>query len=321
MTTRASGRVSPLAALFFCLAASCGSITLAPDGGTGTTGAAGHAQTGGAGSTGAAGNTGAAGATTGAAGSTGTAGTTSGAAGSTGTAGTTSGAAGSTGAAGTTSGAAGSKGTGRCGSGTGAAGSTGAGGAGGTGFICGPVCEIFCEYGNVLDANGCPTCACNPASAPCAQAECGTAPSYRALPCTGPPAAPATCLRDADGTCAWRAPFCPTCASTSCPNLACTSGFVPDTNGCPTCVCNTCPQGTHPMACPQVSCNIACADGFVHDANGCATCTCRAPASCAPAGVSCVACPFGYRAGPNHCRTCSCEDPPAGCLPNGLATP
>src|SRR5262249_44530567 len=27
---------------------------------------------------------------------------------------------------------------------------------------CPPVCDIFCEYGNVLDASGCPTCKCNP---------------------------------------------------------------------------------------------------------------------------------------------------------------
>jgi hypothetical protein len=27
---------------------------------------------------------------------------------------------------------------------------------------CGPVCAIFCQFGNVLDAQGCPTCACNP---------------------------------------------------------------------------------------------------------------------------------------------------------------
>ena len=30
---------------------------------------------------------------------------------------------------------------------------------------CGPVCAIYCPYGNVLDANGCPTCRCNPS--PC----------------------------------------------------------------------------------------------------------------------------------------------------------
>jgi hypothetical protein len=27
---------------------------------------------------------------------------------------------------------------------------------------CPPVCAIYCAYGNVPDANGCPTCACNP---------------------------------------------------------------------------------------------------------------------------------------------------------------
>ena len=31
---------------------------------------------------------------------------------------------------------------------------------------CGPVCAIFCQYGNVLDANGCPTCECK--RSPCA---------------------------------------------------------------------------------------------------------------------------------------------------------
>ncbi|KAK6167447.1 hypothetical protein SNE40_021474 [Patella caerulea] len=28
--------------------------------------------------------------------------------------------------------------------------------------ICPPVCLIYCEHGNVLDSNGCPTCRCNP---------------------------------------------------------------------------------------------------------------------------------------------------------------
>ena len=31
---------------------------------------------------------------------------------------------------------------------------------------CGPNCDIFCQYGHVLDAAGCPTCACNPAPKP-----------------------------------------------------------------------------------------------------------------------------------------------------------
>src|SRR5438552_12006550 len=27
--------------------------------------------------------------------------------------------------------------------------------------VCGPVCLIYCPFGNVLDSQGCPTCACN----------------------------------------------------------------------------------------------------------------------------------------------------------------
>ena len=28
--------------------------------------------------------------------------------------------------------------------------------------LCGPVCEIHCDFGNVLDQLGCPTCKCKP---------------------------------------------------------------------------------------------------------------------------------------------------------------
>jgi hypothetical protein len=39
--------------------------------------------------------------------------------------------------------------------------------------LCGPVCDIYCEYGNVQDANGCPTCRCNPPPTdPCATVKC-----------------------------------------------------------------------------------------------------------------------------------------------------
>ena len=52
---------------------------------------------------------------------------------------------------------------------------------------CGPVCEIYCEYGNVLDANGCPTCKCK--SSPCRNGQtplpnyfCGRGPTHQDCP-------------------------------------------------------------------------------------------------------------------------------------------
>ena len=55
---------------------------------------------------------------------------------------------------------------------TGSGGSAGANDGGAA--VCGPVCDIFCGYGNVLDANGCPTCACKPdPGCPTIQLNCG----------------------------------------------------------------------------------------------------------------------------------------------------
>jgi hypothetical protein len=49
----------------------------------------------------------------------------------------------------------------------------GAGGPGG-GQACGPVCDNVCAYGRVLDAAGCPTCACEPdPGCPTIELNCG----------------------------------------------------------------------------------------------------------------------------------------------------
>jgi Antistasin family len=265
--------------LLLLMTGGCGSISVSPDGGgagnDGGTGAAGHGtgQSGSTGSTGTAGVTGSGG-STGAAGATGSAGTT-GAAGR-------GGSGGSTGVAGTT-------GSG----GSGAAGRGGSGG-GGTSGMCGPVCNIYCPYGNVTDPNGCPTCQCNPAPPVCSMTECGPPPPYAYPMCpTGATVIPAACTRGTDGKCAWHAPTCG----------------------------NPCPQGTHQVACPQIACGTDCLYGNTRDATGCTTCACRPVPNCAPAGVACVSCPFGYRVGPNQCRTCACEDPPAGCAANAAGMP
>ena len=81
--------------------------------------------------------------------------------------------------------------------------------------VCGPVCQIFCEYGNVLDAAGCPTCKCNPAPAadPCATVRCKAGTHCEASPvmCVKAPCPPvAACVPDAP------APGTDLCAKLTC---------------------------------------------------------------------------------------------------------
>ncbi len=52
---------------------------------------------------------------------------------------------------------------------------------------CGPVCDIYCQYGYVIDANGCPTCRCK--SSPCQNGQaplagyfCGRGPNRQDCP-------------------------------------------------------------------------------------------------------------------------------------------
>lgn len=80
--------------------------------------------------------------------------------------------------------------------------------------VCGPVCQIFCEYGHVLDANGCPTCGCNPVPPvpkPCPPEQCaGPAPKSPSFICpdghtVGGPA----CVANAMGVCGWAILTCP----------------------------------------------------------------------------------------------------------------
>jgi hypothetical protein len=110
--------------------------------------------------------------------------------------------------------------------------------------VCGPVCDIYCANGNVLDATGCPTCSCKPP------------------PDGGPacPCAPGT-MQNAFG--------CLTCGT-------CSFGYVLDATGCPTCTCNS-----PPSVCPGMKC-AACPPGYenVRDAYGCLTCNCAPVLSC-----------------------------------------
>lgn len=245
---------------------------------------------------------------TGAAGSSAT-----GSAGDTGTAGTK----GSTGAAGVTgTGKAGTTGT------TGAAGSSGKAGTGGT--MCGPVCTIFCQFGNVVDGNGCPTCKCNPAPM-CKVEECGPRAADSAgaaLPvpepmCSGK-VAPPTCARDATGKCSWSQPAC-ACDAVACPIL-CPYGIKTDpATKCQVCECNPAPAACTKNDCgslPPVDYTMKCADGTVVspicERTSNTTCGWTFP-KCPPVvcpTIACLrACPYGARVDANGCSTCDCIEP------------
>jgi len=75
--------------------------------------------------------------------------------------------------------------------------------------LCGPVCDIYCAYGNVLDANGCPTCNCNPVPTVCPAIKCKACP-FGFLP-------------DASG--------CQTCSCAPDPGLPCNQYLDPTSCG------------------------------------------------------------------------------------------
>ena len=83
--------------------------------------------------------------------------------------------------------------------------------------VCGPICDIYCAYGNVLDVNGCPTCTCNPPpcpSMPCPSCAYGyVRDSNGCWTCTCAPVASCSQLLDlhlceASSHCRWLIPGC-----------------------------------------------------------------------------------------------------------------
>ena len=83
--------------------------------------------------------------------------------------------------------------------------------------VCGPICDIYCAYGNVLDVNGCPTCTCNPPpcpSMPCPSCAYGyVRDSNGCWTCTCAPVASCGQLLDAglceaSSHCRWLTPGC-----------------------------------------------------------------------------------------------------------------
>jgi hypothetical protein len=244
------------------VAAACGSVSLGPDGG-GNDAASGGAGRG----SGSAGTSGAAGSGSGVAGTTGAAG--SGVAGVSGSAG--GGAGGATGSAGRgAGGTTGAAGSGAAGTGAGGLGACTQHECGGpppyaqpycpTGTIIGPMCTrgtdgmcawhppycsvqcqplacpaIDCPYGMAKDANGCPTCQCNPCPAGTHQVACPKI--LCALDCVD------GFVHGANGctVCQCRAPAA--CAPGGVLCVRCPFGYRTGPNGCRSCACEDPPAG------------------------------------------------------------------------------
>jgi hypothetical protein len=112
-----------------------------------------------------------------------------------------------------------------------------------------PTCSVICPaiacpqqpcpYGSIPDANGCPTCGCNPPPPACTTQECGPGPKSPNFLCPDGSIAGPVCGRAADGTCGWTIVSCPiVCPAIACLR-ACPLGSRKDANGCDTCDCIT----------------------------------------------------------------------------------
>ncbi|KAL9643170.1 hypothetical protein ABK040_001658 [Willaertia magna] len=106
---------------------------------------------------------------------------------------------------------------------------------------CGPVCYIYCPYGNKLDKRGCPTCTCRKGPDDDYYKENGLPRPYKHHPHEGPH-----------------------CKKSKCPKrTGCV--YQIDRNGCKVCVCKRC----WPKSCVKW-----CKHGYVRDKFGCKTCKC-----------------------------------------------
>ncbi len=207
-------------------------------------------------------------------------------------------------------------------------GNTGSGGK----EMCGPVCEIYCAYGNVLDAKGCPTCACMPKPVVCPTIACLVAcPNGNTTdPTTG-------C-----STCACKPqPICP-----ALPCQHCLNGYVVDpATGCSTCTCLPDPNACAPTDCgpqPLEPVTLFCPATGVPSGGPAPPMGATAPIAPPPPGpytceqtssgkclwhkstcyvcapITCkIACANGLKAGADGCPTCACN--PTNPTPNDTA--
>ncbi|XP_067653102.1 antistasin-like isoform X2 [Haliotis asinina] len=162
--------------------------------------------------------------------------------------------------------------------------------------VCGPVCAIFCECGNIPDERGCPTCRCRP----CGPTFC---PSIR---CARPIECPFG-VKKVNG--------CPTCecnpGTADCSKIGCPPNVaikclygIKIINGCPSCSCNTGP------VCPERRCPRICKNGFKM-VNGCQSCLCN-PGPVCPKRRCPRICKYGFKM-VNGCQSCLCNPGPSTC--------
>jgi hypothetical protein len=128
------------------------------------------------------------------------------------------------------------------------------------------MCDLYCEKGYDLDANGCPTCKCIDDTI------CPALACLFDVPCRY------GTQKDARG--------CPSCQCEPCPLVLCARycefGYRNDPNtGCSTCECNEKPNCLYTAS--DIFCPLKCANGFVEE-NGCPTCRCNdeKPCECGP---------------------------------------
>lgn len=162
------------------------------------------------------------------------------------------------------------------------------------------MCKMYCEFGNVVDENGCQRCACNPNPNP-PKCTCGSSCELRA-------GTKGICARD--GACVDGTLVKFTCEKV-CPQLMCMMycpfGTLVDADGCPSCSCKPDPT---PCVCGQ-SCALTSNEKGVCQPDG--SCGVELKAHCQPAcdGLMCkMFCPYGNVISTNGCPSCQCNPAP-----------
>ncbi|KAK7480510.1 hypothetical protein BaRGS_00028244, partial [Batillaria attramentaria] len=157
--------------------------------------------------------------------------------------------------------------------------------------ICGQVCAIYCPNGNVLDQNGCPTCACKPDTTQLCPLCFNYCPNGRELRSDGCPSC--TCKQAPQ-------PVPSSCGRVLCRNF-CFNGRALDDQGCETCNCRSTSLTISTLSpspqCGRVLCRNFCFNGRTLDSQGCETCVCKTTGC--PLGLCRNYCPNGR----DSCRT------------------